>query len=147
MIQRRARRVSIVYGAAAGLFLAACGGSDDPVGPGLSTDGKLAPGQAAALSATAPLTLDGGTSGAENVLVVVDTLLTSGTAKFNYQLSSTGTGAPGAVAAPATALAPSTGGPAPTRAVASDPVLDIGFGMRLNARNRERFAGGFRTAR
>ena len=147
MIQRRARRVSSACGAAAGLFLAACGGSDGPAGPGLSTDGNLVPGQAAALNATAPLTLEGGTSGTENVLVVVDTLFTSGNAKFTYSVSSTGTGAAGAVAGPATALAPSSGGPSLARAGTSEPVLDIGFGMRLNARNRDRFSTGFRAAR
>lgn len=146
MIQRRARRVSSVCGAAAGLFLAACG-SQDSVGPGLSTDGRLTPGQAAALGPTTPLTLEGGSSGTENILVVVDTLLTSGNAKFTYSISATGTGAAGAVSAPATSLLPSSQGPVASRARASEPVLDIGFGMRLNARNRARFTNGFHAAR
>jgi hypothetical protein len=146
MIHRRVRRVSTVCGTAASLFLAACG-SDDPVGPGTNPDGTLVPGQAATLSPTAALTLEGGTSGTENVLVLVDTLLTSGNAEFTYQVSSTGTGAAGAVAAPATALLPSPNDPARARATTGEPVLDIGFGMRLNARNRARFANGFGAAR
>ena len=146
IIQRRVRRVSSVCGAVAGLFLAACG-SDDPVGPGTNPDGTLIPGQAASLTATAPLTLQGGASGTENILVVVDTQITSGTGKYTFQVTSTGTGAPGAVSAPATALAPSSGGPALSRASQSEPELDIGFGMRLNDRNRQRFAGGFQAAR
>src|SRR5688500_4968172 len=146
MIHRRVRRVASVCGAGAGLLLAACG-SDDPVGPGTNPDGTLIPGQAASLNPTGPLTLEGGASGTENVLVLVDTLLTSGNAEFTYQVSSTGTGAAGAVAGPATARLPSSDGPARARATTGEPVLDIGFGVRLNARNRARFANGFRAAR
>ena len=146
MIQRRARRVSSVCWVAAGVVLAGCR-SDDPAGPGLSTDGRLIPGQAAALTSTSPLTLDGGASGTENILVIADTLLTSGNAKFTYSVSSSGTGAAGAVAPPASALQPPVGAPSLSRAAVNAPVLDIGFGMRLNARNRARFEGGFRAAR
>jgi hypothetical protein len=131
---------------AAGFVLAGCG-SDDPAGPGLSTDGRLIPGQAAALGASAPLTLEGGASGTENILVIADTLLTSGSAKFTYSVSSTGTGAAGAVVPPASALQPTAGALSLSRDASTVPVLDIGFGMRLNARNRSRFEGGFRAAR
>ena len=149
MIQRRGRRVSTLLVAVGGLALAACGGSDGggPAGPGLNTDGTLVLGQGATLGPAGPLTLQGGTSGTENVLVLVDTALASGTAKYNYSVTSTGTGAAGAVGGPTTALAPLSGGPEPARAITSGPVLDIGFGMRLNARNQPRFANGFRAAR
>jgi hypothetical protein len=146
MMQRRARRVSTVWGAVAGLVLTACG-SDGPAGPGLDNDGTLIPGQGASLAPTAPLTLQGGPSGTENVLVVADTLFTSGNAKFTYSVTASGTGAAGAVSAPTTALVPVPGSSAPLRASATEPVLDMGFGMRLNARNRARFATGFRAAR
>ena len=146
MIQRRGRRVSTVCGAVAGLVLAACG-SDDPTGPGIDGDGALIPGQGAALSATTPLTLQGGGSGTENVLVVVGTELTAGSAKFNYSVTATGTGVAGAISGPASALVPSSERAASSPGVTTEPVLDIGFGMRLNARSRQRFAGGFRAAR
>ena len=148
MIQRRGRRVSTVCGAVAGLVLAACG-SDDPTGPGIDGDGALTPGQGAALIAATPLTLQGGASGTENVLVVVGTRLddSATTIKYNYQVSSTGTGVAGAVSGPATALVPESPRPSRSRESLTAPVLDIGFGMRLNARNRGRFAGGFSAAR
>ena len=146
MIHRRARRVSSVCGAIAGLFLAACG-SEDPVGPDPGTDGALIPGQSATLGASAPLTLEGGASGTENVLVVVGTDLLAGSAKFNYSVTATGTGAAGAVSGPAAALLPSSDGSAPAPAGTSQPAVDIGFGMRLNERSRARFAGGFPAAR
>ena len=145
MIHRRARRVSSVCGAVAGLFLAACGAKDS-VGPS-TTDGTLIPGQGAVLSATTPLTLEGGTSGTENLLVVVGTDLTSGSAKFSYSVTATGTGAAGAVSAPASALLPSAAGPALSRTGLSEPMLDMGFGMRLNERSQSRFRTGFRAAR
>src|SRR5688500_18729147 len=86
MIHRRVRRVASVCGAPVGLLLAACR-SGDPVGTGTDPEGTLIPGQAASLSPAGPLTLEGGESGTENVLVLVDTLLTSGNAKFTYQVS------------------------------------------------------------
>ena len=145
MMQRRARRVSTVSGAVAGLFLVACG-SDGPAGPGLNTDGTLIPGQGASVSPTTPLTLQGGGSGTENVLVVVGTDLTAGSAKFTYSVTAAGAGAAGGISAPATTLQPSFGA-APSRASMTEPVLDVGFGMRLNSRSRQRFAGGFQAAR
>ena len=146
MIQRRARRVSSVWWVVAGLALAGCG-SDDPAGPGLSTDGKLIPGQAAALTASAPLTLEGGASGSENILVIADTMVTRSDSTYSFSVSSSGTGAAGAVSPPASAREPSTAGPALFRAGTTGQVLDIGFGMRLNARSRSRFEGRFGAAR
>ena len=148
MLQRRGRRVSTVLGAVAGLALVGCGSDGgDPVGPGINTDGTLVLGQGATLGPSGPLTLQGGTAGTENVLVLVDTALASGTAKYNYSVSSTGTGAAGAVGGPVTALAPMAGAPAAAGTIGSGPMLDIGFGMRLNARNHARFASGFSAAR
>jgi len=151
MIMKRGRepRVRSVLSLAVGLMLAACGGQDSS-GPN-GTNNGLAPGQGSVLSATAPLTLEGGTTGTENVLVLVDTGLSSISAKVSYSVTATGTGAAGAVSAPATSLVPLTDvGPSATRSespTSGAPVLDIGYGMRLNARNRARFANGFRAAR
>jgi hypothetical protein len=132
---------------AAGLTLAACGGSDS-VGPGGTPDnGFLAPGQSAALSASKALTLEGGSTGTENVLVVVDTGITAVSAKTSYQVSATGTGAAGAISPPATSRSPLSE-IAPASVPRVDALrLDIGYGMRLNVRSRARFANGLRAAR
>jgi hypothetical protein len=144
LIHRRARRVSPVLPGAALMLLAACGGGDAS-GPGLN-DNSLAPGQGKAIGATT-LTVEGGATGTENVLVLVDTSLGSAATKVSYQVTATGTAAAGVVSAPATSLIPSSQGSTPTATAARAPLLDVGFGMRLNARNRARFAGGFRAAR
>jgi hypothetical protein len=140
-IHRRALRVRRTLAVLAGLTLAACKDSSGP-----NDNGFLEPGQGAAVSGTTPLTIDGGSTGTENVLVIVDTGLASISAKTNYQVTTTGTSAAGAVSGPATALIPLTEA-APAAPGASAPTLDIGYGMRLNARNRARFAGGFRAVR
>src|SRR5215210_1223061 len=106
-IQPRSQRVSTVLFAGVGLFLAACGGGDSS-GPG-AVDNSLSPGQAKAVGATA-LTIEGGASGMENVLVLVDTSPGSAATKVSYQIAATGAGAAGAVSAPATALLPSPDG-------------------------------------
>ena len=144
-IQRRASRVSTALAILAGMTLAACGGSDSS-GPNGPDDG-LSPGEGVAISGATPLSVDGGTTGTENVLVIVDTGLASISAKTSYTVTATGTGAAGAVSAPATALVPLTNAALDAVPSASVPVLDIGFGMRLNARNRSRFAGRISGAR
>ena len=145
-MQSRAPRVSRLFRAAAAMALAACG-SQDASGPG-GTPGvtTLNPGQVVAVPKGTTVTLEGGSTGTENVLVVVDTGLQSVSAKTNWQVSATGVGAAGAVSGPATALLPSEG-LAAARSGSIEPTVDIGFGMRLNARNRQRFVGGFRAAR
>jgi len=144
-IQRRASRVSTTLAILAGMTLAACGGSDSS-GPNGPDDG-LSPGEGVAISGATPLSVDGGTTGTENVLVIVDTGLASISAKTSYTVTATGTGAAGAVSAPATALVPLTNAALDAAPSASAPVLDIGFGMRLNSRNRSRFAGRISGAR
>ena len=144
-IHRRAPRVSTTLAILAGMTLAACGGSDSS-GPNGPDDG-LSPGESVAISGATPLSIDGGTTGTENVLVIVDTGLASISAKTSYTVTATGTGAAGAVSAPATALVPLTSAALDAAPSASAPVLDIGFGMRLNARNRSRFAGRISGAR
>jgi hypothetical protein len=139
-----APRVSTFLATAAATVLAACGG--DPSGPGIN-DNSLAPGQAKAVGGTS-ITVDGGSTGTENVLVLVDTSLGTAATKVSYTLTATGTGAAGAVSQPATALLPSPQG-ATTRPAAgvAAPAADMSYGMRLNARSRGRFEGRFSAAR
>lgn len=143
-IHRRASRVSTTVALFAAYTLVACGGSDS-----LGVNGKngTEPGGSTPLSGTTPLTLDGGSTGTENVLVVVDTGLATISAKTNYQVTTTGTGPAGAVSGPATALIPQANASKSASPSESAPRLDIGYGMRLNARSRARFAGGFSAAR
>ncbi|HEX7978740.1 MAG TPA: hypothetical protein VF461_09075, partial [Gemmatimonadaceae bacterium] len=151
--------------AAAAITLMACGGgSDTTTGPGGITvlpSGavSLTAGQSAALTSAAALKIDGGATGSENVLVLVDTTLTSVGTTVNYSVAATGTGAAGAVTPPATTLSPATMAlspetsfspdrqPSAFRAVAAGPRLDMAFGMRLNERSRGRFRGGISAAR
>ncbi|MFL5618990.1 MAG: hypothetical protein ACJ79A_11445 [Gemmatimonadaceae bacterium] len=142
-IRRRAAHVRSTLAVVAALMLAAC---KDSSGPG-ADDGSLGPGEGVAVSGNAPVTLDGGPTGTEDVLVVVDTGLASISAKTNYQVTTTGTGPAGAVSAPATALIPLTDAAAVAGPAASAPTLDISYGMRLNARTGTRFAGRFGGAR
>jgi hypothetical protein len=143
-IHARALRAQATLAFFAGLTLAACGGSDST---GLNTNGPLSPGQGTPVSGTSTLTIDGGSTGMENVLVVVDTALDSIARKTSFQVTATGIGAAGAVSPPATALIPLTDA-APTAAPsAAAPKLDIGYGIRLNARSRRRFEGRFQAAR
>ena len=144
---------------AAAIVLVACGGgSDSTTGPGGGTvlpSGavSLAAGQSAPLTAATALKIDAGSSGSEDVLVLVDTGLTSISAKANFSIAATGIGAAGAVSAPATSLSPApiaaSRSPEVTASsqIAWGPKLDVSFGMRLNASSRARFRGGFDAAR
>jgi hypothetical protein len=144
----RAVRVRSVLCLATGLTLAGCGGQDSS---GPNGDNGLTPGQGSILSSSGPLKLEGGTTGTENVLVLVDTGLSAIATKSSYSVTTTGTGVAGAVSAPATALVPqrevAPGATSSESPSARAPALDIGYGMRLNARSRARFAGGFHAAR
>src|SRR6478752_533768 len=140
---------------AAAITLVACGGgSDSTTGPGGITvlpSGavSLSAGQSAPLTPASALKIDAGSSGSEDVLVLVDTGLTSISAKANFSIAATGIGAAGAVSAPATSLSPApiaaSRSPEVTASsqIAWGPKLDVSFGMRLNARSRARFRGGF----
>jgi hypothetical protein len=137
--------------AVAVVFLLACGGKDSPTGPGGGTvlpSGavSLAAGQATPLTATSVLKIDAGSTGSENVLVLVDTGLTSISSEATYQITATGIGTAGAISPPATSLSPAPVAAA-TAALSLAPTVDMSYGMRLNARNRSRFRGGLRGAR
>ena len=66
----------------------ACGGSDSHRTGGRPV--SLAAGQSAPLTAAAALKIDGGSTGSENVLVLVDTGLTSISAKIELSVAATG---------------------------------------------------------
>jgi hypothetical protein len=130
----------------AGIVLAGCHASDSqsPLPPGVL---QLAPGEGAALTSTATLKIEGGSGGSENVLVLVDSSTSGSTGKFTYSIAATGVGSAGGISPPATSRAP-LGSLAPgATALLSGPALDIGFGMRLNARSRARLRPGFSAAR
>ena len=145
IIHRRAPRAHSALAILAVASIGACGGGD-AVGVN-GNNGPLSPGQGATVNGTSTLTLDGGSTGTENVLVVVDTGFGSVSAKTNYTVTTTGTGAAGVVSAPATALIPQSDAALSAAPSASSPRLDIGYGMRLNARTGTRFAGKFQAAR
>jgi hypothetical protein len=146
-IHDRVSRVRSLVLFAAGLVLAGCGAQDSS-GPGGNPEtGLLAQGQAATLTGATPLKLEGGSTGTENVLVVADTGLASVSAKTTYQVTATGTGAAGAVSGPATSLIPLAEASPPSGGTVTAPVLDIGYGMRLNDRYRARFTSGFSAVR
>ena len=146
-IERSALRFRSALSILAGAAFAACGGSDSLGVNG--TNGSLAPGQGAPVNGATTLRLDGGSTGTEDVLVVVDTSLDSTAVKTkkSYQVTTTGTGPAGNVSAPATALVPLVDGATAVARRANASRLDIGYGMRLNARSQKRFAGGFQAAR
>jgi hypothetical protein len=130
----------------AGLALAGChsGDSQSPLPPGVL---GLAPGEGAPLKSSVSLKIDGGPAGSENVLVLVDSSTVGNSGKFTYSIGATGIGSAGAISPPATSRAP-TGSLAPAAtALLSGPRLDIGYGMRLNERNRARLRSGFEAAR
>jgi len=140
--------------AASAITLVACGGgSDSSTGPGgtvlPSGAVSLAAGQSAPLTAKDTLKIDAGSSGSENVLVLVDTGLTAISAQANFTIAATGIGTAGAISPPATALspAPEATSASPSSQIAWGPKLDMRFGMRLNQRSRAQFRGGFSAAR
>ena len=138
-------RSLILFGA--GLVLAGCGAQDSSGPGGNSETGLLVQGQAATLTAATPLKLEGGSTGTENVLVVADTGLASVSAKTSYSVTATGTGAAGAVSGPATSLIPLSEASTPSGGTVTAPLLDIGYGMRLNDRYRAQFTSGFGAVR
>jgi hypothetical protein len=148
MISRWATALS-----AAAIALVACGGGSDSTttGPGGVTvlpSGavSLTAGQAAPLTTADTLKIDAGASGSENVLVLVDTGLTTSAATVNYSVGAVGIGTAGAVSPPATSLAASPPVSAASQGPGA-PKLDLGFGMRLNSRSQTRFRGQFAGAR
>jgi len=127
--------------------LAACGGGSDSTGPGDGSSGGsgLVAGGTVAASNAQQVTLTGGTTGMEMLLVVNDTS-TSASGTTNYSVSVTGIGAPGAVSAPSTSLIPSPGGGFGDLDAAI-PRLDIGYGARVNDAFRGRFNNMISAAR
>jgi hypothetical protein len=132
---------------AAGIMLTACDSQSTEAPTGTPGTVTLVPGQGTAVSGATTLKIDGGSTGTENVLILVDTGTTSISAKVNYSVATTGVGAAGAVSAPATSLVPLPDRAVGTQGTLDSPMLDIAFGMRLNERNRGRLVPGFRAAR
>jgi hypothetical protein len=132
--------IGVVATLAGMLVMAGCNAQDSQ-SPGTDPSlVSLAPGQSAPVVGATTLKVQGGSTGSENVLVLVDTATTSVSAKSTYTVSATGVGAAGAVSAPASSLSPD-----PNALFA--PKLDMSFGMRLNEASRARLRGGFGAAR
>lgn len=127
----------------AGLGLGACGSSDagttapavtpvvpvTPVPPTTPSTVNLAPGASTTVAAGGSVSLLGGSSGGEYVLVVADTAV-NGSAVANFQVTAAGVTAAGAVSAPSTSVSPL----AQDAGSVSAPRLDFSFAASLNAR-------------
>src|SRR3982750_2073924 len=117
------RWVNGTAAAMAAVTLLACGGggpdsSTGPDGVTVLPSGavSLAAGQSTPLTAKSALKIDAGSTGSENVLVLVDTGLTSISDKTTYQVTGTGIGAAGGILPPAPPFSPPpapAAGPAP----------------------------------
>jgi len=130
----------VAVGAIAVILLAGCRAQDSQapnVDPSLVT---LSPGQSAPVAGATTLRVQGGSTGSEDVLVLVDTSTTNVSTKTSYTVAATGIGAAGAVSAPATSLSPDPN-------AAGAPRLDLGFGVRLNEASRVRLRPAFHAAR
>ena len=143
------RRALLVAGWAGGVV--ACGSRDatststTPTSPEPPTASSLPVGGSATLGAGSQLSLSGGSSGAEFVLVVADTAVDGTTAPAAYQVTATGITSAGAVSGPATSVAP-----LPDASTAASPRTDFDFAVRLNARARPQLVplvAGARLAR
>ena len=123
--------------------LAACGSSDvgtttptspvvpvPPVTPSTPTTVTLAPGASATVATGGSVSLVGGLSGGEYVLVVADTAVNGSSTASSYQVTAAGVSGAGAVSAPSTSVMslPQGGGSL------SAPRLDFSFSANLNAR-------------
>ncbi|CAN5883460.1 hypothetical protein BH11GEM1_BH11GEM1_08860 [soil metagenome] len=141
----RSFRAAIVPGIFfAGWGLGACGSSDagttappvtpvvpvTPVTPTTPSTVTLAPGSSATVAAGGSVSLLGGTTGGEYVLVVADTAVNGSSVASSFQVTAAGVTAAGAVSAPSTSVSPL----AQDAGLASAPRLDFSFAANLNAR-------------
>ena len=140
----RSLRSAIVPGILlAGWGLGACGSSDagttappvtpvvpvTPVQPTTPSTVNLAPGASTTVAAGGSISLLGGATGGEYVLIVADTAV-NGSVASNFQVTAAGVAAAGAVSGPSTSVSQLAQGAAP----ASAPRLDFSFAASLNAR-------------
>lgn len=139
-----------------GLGLGACGSSEPattappvkpvvpvtPVQPTTPSTVNLAPGASTTLAAGGSLSLLGGSTGGEYVLVVADTAV-NGSVATSFQVSAAGVTAAGAVSGPSTSVSPLGQNASSTSA----PRLDFSFAANLNARAMPTLAPRMAAAR
>jgi hypothetical protein len=143
----RVRSVLLAAGTVAAASSIACR-SQDSTGLGQVPAGALtlSPGGAATTPDGVQIQIAGGASGGEYLFVVADTATASvGSAAF--QVAAEGIQPAGSVSAPSTALAPSPATALLGSVGLSGPVLDVGFGARLNERARRRLVRMIPSAR
>ena len=122
-------------------LVASCGSSTGtgPVGGGSA--GTLGVGASAPVIPGAAISIDGGTSGGEYVLVVADTLTSGSGAASSFQVSATGISAAGSVSLPSTSRVPSL-----TRGSGAS-LTRVDYGTLLNLAARPRLQALVATAR
>ncbi len=126
--QRRLTRHAFV----AACLLVACTATDSTLSTGgTGSPSPLAVGSNELLPTGSTVTVLGGTSGGEYLLVVADTAIDGSSASTTYQVVTTGVAAGGAVSAPSTSRAP-LGGTFAMRG----PTPDFSVAVRINARAR-----------
>ena len=131
------------YTAASVCVIAACTATDSTSTSG-SNGGPtpLAVGNSVLVPTGTAVSLPGGTSGGEYVLVVADTAVDGTLSATSYQVAGTGIGAGGVVSSPSTSRG-SLGGASAWRA----PTVDFGFAARANVRARGVLASRVSSAR
>ena len=141
----------------AGAVLAACGSSDTgttvtkpvvpmvpvtPVTPTTPATVTLAPGASTTVAAGGSVSLAGGSTGGEYVLVVADTAVNGSSTATSYQVTAAGVSGAGVVSGPSTSVLPT-----PDAGSQSAPRLDFSFAANLNARARPVLASRVPAAR
>ena len=120
---RLAWRVAIVAGA-----IAACKATDTiSTNGGVGGPSPLAPGSSQFVPTGTTVSIPGGTTGGEFVMVVTDTAVDGSAAATAYQIAATGISVGGTVSAPSASRS-SLGSATATRG----PSLDFGFAARVN---------------
>ena len=141
-----ARNVSVVGVFAC--FTVACGSKDAnggataPPAPEPITAASLPVGGSATLDVGSRVSLTGGSTGGECVLVVADTAVDGSSTSTAFQISASGITSAGAVSPPSASVSP-----LPDAGSPSAPRLDFNFAARLNERARPQLAAQVAAAR
>ena len=129
MSPERTRQARSAWCAAMGAFaLAACTATDSTATRGTGGPAPLAVGSSELVPTGTAISLIGGATGGEFVLVVADTAVDGSSVATSYQVASTGISGGGTVSAPATSRSPLGG-----TSAASRLTLDFGRAARMNA--------------
>ena len=131
------------FAAVVACTLAACTTTEPtPVDGGNGGPAPQAVGASQTVATGSTVTLLGGTTGGEYVLVIADTAVDGSAATTSYQVAGTGLNAGGTVSSPSTSRSPLGGALA-----ARGPTLDFNFAARANARAQRVLAPKVSAAR